>query len=114
MQSVWAGYGGCRFSNGSLAIQRPRPPPNATALVLRGIQFLGAAIDITIGMDSFSVALSTATSAFRAFEGFAPPQLELFDVATGAMIPLSTAPARFVSAKDTVIVRAAAGEHFSG
>ena len=37
-----------------------------------------------------------------------------YDVATGAMIPLSTAPARFVSAKDTVIVRAAAGEHFSG
>ena len=95
-------------ANGTLTIARPRPLPNTTSLALRGVQFLGAALDVEVGATTFTVALSPGAAPFRAFAAFAPPRLELVNEATGAVTPLSAAPARFASASDTVLVREAA------
>eukprot|EP00937_MAST-01D_sp_MAST-1D-sp2_P003242 g3242.t1 len=118
LQSVWAGYGGCRFANGTLTIARPRPPPNATVLTLRGVHFLGTALDVEIGTSTFSVALSApsvgAAPRRAPPASAAPPRLELVDTATGTVTPLSPEPARFASATDTVLVREAAASGMTG
>ena len=42
LQSVVNGYGGLRLEAAGLRLRRPRPPPNCTRLVLRGVAFRGA------------------------------------------------------------------------
>ena len=97
MQSCWAGYGGMRFANGTLQITRPRPLPDSTSLSLQRFRFLGAALDLSIGPDVWTVRQSGADA------GAAP--LELFDAATGKVTPLTSDAAQFKSGADTITVR---------
>jgi hypothetical protein len=48
LQAVWAGYVGLRFSDDALHLIAPRAPPTAHRLVLRGVNYAGAMIDIAV------------------------------------------------------------------
>ena len=102
MQSCWAGYGGMRQVNGTLQLTRPRPLPGTTSLAIKQFNFLGSALDLSIGPDEWTVCKSAA--AATGDHGPAP-QLELFDVATGMVQPLTTDPVHFRSGVDVVTVR---------
>jgi hypothetical protein len=58
LQNVWAGYGGIRFErDDALTIRSPRPLPNSTRLRLRGVQYLGALLDVEAAPGFWTVAL---------------------------------------------------------
>jgi len=63
LQSVWAGYGGVRFTGGPgvLTLRSPRPIPGSKRLKLRGLHFLGARLDIEATAGEWSVALSASS-----------------------------------------------------
>ena len=54
LQAAWAGWGGLRLNASALHIRRPAPPPNATAMALRGVRFRGNLLDIRIDNDEVS------------------------------------------------------------
>ena len=58
--NVAAGYGGVRWNltDGSLRLQRPRPPPNCSRLVLRRVFYRGAVLNIEARADGWSVGLA--------------------------------------------------------
>jgi hypothetical protein len=59
LQTVWAGFGGVRFTSpGVLALRQPAPLPQSTALHLRGLYFLGARLNVVARLTEWSVALS--------------------------------------------------------
>ena len=57
LQAAWAGWGGLRLNASALHIRRPAPPPNATAMALRGVRFRGNLLDIRIDNDEVSKPL---------------------------------------------------------
>jgi trehalose/maltose hydrolase-like predicted phosphorylase len=57
MQSVWGGYGGVRFMDGTLRLQRPRPPPNCTSIQLERVSFRGATMTMTATAGGWSLML---------------------------------------------------------
>lgn len=63
MQSVWAGYGGVRLDNASLALRRPRPPPGCTGLQLRRLHYRGAYLNLEAFSTGWSLALDGSSSA---------------------------------------------------
>ena len=98
LQSVWAGYGGVRFdrSDGALTLKAPRPLPNSTRLVLRGLHFLGARLDVeasvgTAGANDagWSVVLSAAMTPE---ERKSAPPLELVMTETGEAEAITDQP----------------------
>ena len=60
IQSVYAGYGGVRFSNGTLVLQRPSPLPSSTSLKLAGLHFHGSMLSVEATASSWSVRLDSA------------------------------------------------------
>jgi trehalose/maltose hydrolase-like predicted phosphorylase len=58
--NVAAGYGGVRWNltDGSLRLQRPRPPPNCSRLVLRRVFYRGALLNIEARADGWAVGLA--------------------------------------------------------
>eukprot|EP00039_Didymoeca_costata_P003219 m.66143 g.66143 ORF g.66143 m.66143 type:complete len:560 (-) comp11784_c0_seq2:129-1808(-) len=62
MQSVWAGYGGIRFSSSALELKAPQPLPNSTKLVLRNVQYLGNKLTIEADEHYWSVVLMHAST----------------------------------------------------
>lgn len=92
LQSVWAGYGGMRFINGTLVLQNPSPLPGSTSLALRSVYFRGVKLDIVIEETGWSVAVvGTPGQALEVESG-------------GKVTELSGKPVRF-PARSSAVVR---------
>ena len=65
LQAAWAGWGGLRLNASALHIRRPAPPPNATAMALRGVRFRGNLLDIRIDNDEVSPTATVSLTGLR-------------------------------------------------
>ncbi|GBP81985.1 Protein-glucosylgalactosylhydroxylysine glucosidase [Eumeta japonica] len=59
LQAVMFGYAGLSIHLDRLTILRPRPPPHATSLTIRGLKYLGA--NLTLDVHSDRATLSVAS-----------------------------------------------------
>ena len=63
LQSVIFGYGGVRLSDDALLLHPPAPPGSATSVKLHGVDFLGAALAVTVTADDVTVERMAAGGA---------------------------------------------------
>ena len=100
--NIAAGYGGVRWNltDGSLALKRPRPPPNCSRLVLRRVYFRGAYLNVEASDDAWSVALDepapeSAGVLRLVVDGAEPPQT----LSTEAIVRPAGSSAKIVQAR---------------
>lgn len=98
IQSVYAGYGGVRFVNGTLQLQRPRPLPASTLLRLKGIHFRGSVVTVEATATAWSVNLDPTTPSTA-------PGLSVVAAGHPAQ-PLTTTPVVFPAGSSAALVPA--------
>eukprot|EP01064_Diplonema_japonicum_P032969 TRINITY_DN636_c0_g1_i1.p1 TRINITY_DN636_c0_g1~~TRINITY_DN636_c0_g1_i1.p1 ORF type:complete len:713 (+),score=269.87 TRINITY_DN636_c0_g1_i1:43-2139(+) len=60
LQSVWAGFGGVRLTDGALTITKPAPPSGGSdRLTLSKLYYLGCLLTVDIHPDTFSVVIDS-------------------------------------------------------
>ena len=62
LQSIWAGYGGIRWSDHDLQIHAPHLLPNTTQLVVRGIAYLGSRLLLEVRASGATLSIITSGS----------------------------------------------------
>eukprot|EP00040_Diaphanoeca_grandis_P037209 m.241379 g.241379 ORF g.241379 m.241379 type:complete len:829 (-) comp33773_c2_seq1:1694-4180(-) len=95
MQSVFAGYGGIRFVNGTLLLQQPSPLPNSTMLLVRQFKFLGSVLNLRATTNTWSVWSEGAPAGV--------PPLQVVQDGTHHIQPLTQTPIEFPSGTSAVV-----------
>jgi len=106
MQSVWAGYGGVRFVNGALRLQRPRPPPNCTAITLKHFSFRGSSMTLKATASSWTIQLDpmpTTHGGEPALSGVATTTFSVQQDGKAASQQLSSTPIAFPAGSSATV-----------